>query len=115
LVCFSIDDPVSYENVIDKWILEIRQYYPSTPVILVGTKRDSRDNEATINDLILRNQRPILYHEGLKMKEAIGAKDYVECSSLDCHDIDRVFEFAARLALKKSSKKTSKRKFCTMS
>ena len=38
LLCFAVDNHVSYGNVRDTWIEEIRHHCPKTPVILVGTK-----------------------------------------------------------------------------
>ena len=38
LLCFAVDNHVSYGNVRDTWIQEIRHHCPKTPVILVGTK-----------------------------------------------------------------------------
>ena len=38
LLCFAVDNHVSYGNVRDTWIQEIRHHCPRTPVILVGTK-----------------------------------------------------------------------------
>lgn len=63
LVCFSIEDPDSYHNVAEKWIPEIRQYYPSVPVLLVGTKRDLRFNDATVTQLLKVDQNPIQYYQ----------------------------------------------------
>ncbi|KAK0559495.1 Rho GTPase [Tilletia horrida] len=45
LIAFSIDTPDSLENVIVKWIEEVRQICgPHVPVILVGCKKDLRDD-----------------------------------------------------------------------
>lgn len=44
LVCFSIVNPASFENVRAKWFTEIKFYCPDTPIILVGTKCDLRDD-----------------------------------------------------------------------
>ncbi len=38
LICYSVDNPVSYHNVRDIWIAEVRHHCPNVPVILVGTK-----------------------------------------------------------------------------
>jgi len=45
LIAFAIDTPDSLENVIVKWIEEVRQICgPHIPVILVGCKKDLRDD-----------------------------------------------------------------------
>ena len=42
LVCFDIANPASFENVTDKWIPEVRQFMPDTPILLVANKSDMR-------------------------------------------------------------------------
>lgn len=36
VLCFSIVAPVSYDNVLTKWIPEIRHHCPDTPILLIG-------------------------------------------------------------------------------
>lgn len=44
LIAFAIDTPDSLENVSVKWIEEVRELCgPNIPVLLVGCKRDLRD------------------------------------------------------------------------
>ncbi|KVI01009.1 Small GTPase superfamily [Cynara cardunculus var. scolymus] len=38
LLAFSLISKASYENIYRKWILELRHYAPSVPIVLVGTK-----------------------------------------------------------------------------
>lgn len=40
LLCFDLTNHASLENVQSKWIPEIRQYEPQTPIILLGSKGD---------------------------------------------------------------------------
>ncbi|KAK1160553.1 rho-related GTP-binding protein RhoU-like [Acipenser oxyrinchus oxyrinchus] len=42
IVCFSVVNPSSFQNITEKWIPEIRAYSPSTPIILVGAQTDLR-------------------------------------------------------------------------
>ncbi|XP_065920192.1 ras-related C3 botulinum toxin substrate 1-like [Dysidea avara] len=52
LMCFSLVDPNSYENIKELWHPEIRHFCPnSTPLVLVGTKLDLRDDKETIEKL----------------------------------------------------------------
>jgi len=48
LICFSLVSPASYENVRAKWFPEVSHHCPNTPVILVGTKLDLRDDPVKI-------------------------------------------------------------------
>ena len=64
---------------------EVSQRCPNTPVILVGTKLDLRDDEEAIkklNDKSSEILSPITYQEGLEMMKGIGAVKYLECSAL---------------------------------
>jgi GTPase SAR1 family protein len=38
LVCFSVDNINSLENIKDKWVPELNKYIPNTPMIIVGCK-----------------------------------------------------------------------------
>jgi small GTP-binding protein len=59
LICFSLVDPKSFENVREKWYKEIRHHCPNTPVILVGTKLDLRDDRSTLEKLLEKKMGPI--------------------------------------------------------
>lgn len=48
VMCFSIDLPDSLENIQDKWIPEVKHFCPNVPIILVGNKRDLRNDPDTI-------------------------------------------------------------------
>lgn len=43
IVCYSIDEGQSLKNVVEKWMPEVRYFCHDAPVILVGNKKDLRD------------------------------------------------------------------------
>ena len=51
LVCFSIINPDSYDNVREKWVPEIQKHWRQAPFLLVGTQMDLRTDPATITNL----------------------------------------------------------------
>ena len=116
LVCFSVVNWASFENVWLKWYPEIRHHCPSTPIVLVGTKLDLRDDNETIKQLKKSDLVSITYTEGQEMKETIGAAKYVECSSLTQKGLDAVFEQAVMAVLhqKEKLKKKKREKRCTI-
>ncbi|KAN0031380.1 hypothetical protein ACTFIV_005244 [Dictyostelium citrinum] len=101
ILCFSIDSPTSYENITKKWIPEIKQYAPSkhTPIILLGTKCDLREDENTINLLKENNQLPITNKQGLALSKEIKATVYLECSALRNEGIIEIFKQVVRCYL----------------
>ena len=45
IVCFSVDSKITLQNAKEKWIPELRHHCSNTPIILVGTKSDIRDEK----------------------------------------------------------------------
>jgi len=99
LICFAIDSPDSLENVENKWFPEILQFCPGLPIILVGCKKDLRNNSAVIEELRKFDQKPVTYEQGKEVAERIGAIKYLECSARNRDGVNAVFECAARAAL----------------
>ena len=95
LVCFSVTEPETLENVKQKWLTEIRILTPKSPFLLVGMKTDLRDDTQTIAKLTEKELRPVSMLQGIKMAKSLGAKEYVECSSINLVGVKRVFETAA--------------------
>ena len=70
LMCFSIDSPDSLENIPEKWTPEVRHFCPNVPIILVGNKKDLRNDENTKRELMKMKQvirAPSQYKNGLSM------------------------------------------------
>ena len=81
LVCFSVVMPVSFRNIKEKWISEIRYYCPSKPYILVGLQSDLRGNRDVVDSLAKEKERPIEALKAEKLAKSIGAVKYMECSA----------------------------------
>jgi len=105
IITFSVINEGSFENVKAKWISEVTHFCPSTPVILVGTKTDLRNNLAVVkkqsgSDVVITKE------QGIQMAKDIHAVNYLECSALTQEGLKNVFEEAVRAA--RSHKKKSK-------
>ena len=99
LVCFSLTSPASYENVRSKWFPEIIHHCPHTPIILVGTKLDLRENKENVEKLKQTNLFPITTVQGLQMGKDIKAVRYLECSALSQKGLKLIFDVAIRAVL----------------
>ena len=108
LVCFSIDNPVSFENISEKWTPEVQHFCPNAPIILVGNKKDLRNDDTTKQELAKTKEEPVKAEEGRSMAERINAFAYMECSAKTKEGVREVFETATRAALQAKKKKKSR-------
>ncbi|XP_041931203.1 uncharacterized protein LOC121694874 isoform X11 [Alosa sapidissima] len=99
LMCFAIDKPSSLESISKKWAPELKHFCPNAPIILVGNKKDLRNDEHARRELAKRNQEPVKQEEGWDMAIRIDAFGYMECSAKTMEGVREVFELAARAAL----------------
>ena len=63
LVCFSVVQMSSFDNVKSKWIAEVTNYNPTTPILLVGTKSDLRNDPAMMEKLRNENKEVVTTRE----------------------------------------------------
>jgi len=94
LLCFSVVNHPSFVNVKDRWYTEIKHHCPTTPILLVGTKIDLREDEATLDELAKSNKKPISQAEAETMVKELGALNYLECSALNQNGLKNVFDQA---------------------
>uniref|UniRef100_A0AAX7SZ20 Ras homolog family member C n=1 Tax=Astatotilapia calliptera TaxID=8154 RepID=A0AAX7SZ20_ASTCA len=105
LMCFSIDSPDSLENIPEKWTPEVKHFCPNVPIILVGNKKDLRNDEHTRRELAKMKQEPVKPEEGRDMANRISAFGYLECSAKTKDGVRDVFEMATRAALQVRKRK----------
>ncbi|RHZ74435.1 Rho GTPase [Aspergillus turcosus] len=111
LIGFAVDTPDSLENVKHKfplqWIEEANERCPGVPIILVGLKKDLREDPLAIEEMRKKSLRFVTSREGSETATQIGARKYLECSSLTGEGVDDVFEAATRAALLTFDKRKS--------
>jgi len=112
LICFSIVNPTSYENVQAKWYPELVHYSPGEAIILVGTKVDLRSDSAIQEKLKAVGQSPITVEQGNDLAKKVSAVSYMECSAKTQEGLKEVFDEAVKAVLFSSNKK--KRGRCTL-
>ncbi|ELK15096.1 Transforming protein RhoA [Pteropus alecto] len=81
LMCFSIDSPDSLENIPEKWTPEVKHFCPNVPIILVGNKKDLRNDEHTRRELAKMKQAwsgaGFCILENTKNEEILNSLKYV--------------------------------------
>ncbi|KYQ93522.1 Rho GTPase [Tieghemostelium lacteum] len=103
LICYSVVNPPSYQNVLDKWYVELMTHTAKIPIVLVGTQNDLRTDKETLDLLTLKQQSPITYEQGMMMRKKIQAKAFTECSVLSQKGVKQVFECAIKAYLENQS------------
>jgi small GTP-binding protein len=94
LMCSSVADRTSFDNIKNKWVDEIKQYVKNPMFLLVGRKQDLRESA----------ESPVSPQEGEALKDQIGAFAYVEYSAIKCQGLKDAFDKAIVYAANPPSK-----------
>ncbi|KAI6186143.1 hypothetical protein M3Y98_00100600 [Aphelenchoides besseyi] len=100
LVCYSVESIESLQHIKEKWIPEIRYFCPSTPILIVGNKKDLRSQEKS------ENLVPISVAE--EYAKAFSSAQLIECSSKSRENIKVVFQSAIRVATDTRNRRSNK-------
>ena len=111
MICYSIVEPDTLENVPEKWVPEVRHFCPGVQFILVGCKEDARTVQSFLDDLKTKGQKPVPRTDAQATADKIGAFDYLECSAKESTGVQEVFQTATRAAMSKSK---GKKKGCML-
>ncbi|KAG9304883.1 hypothetical protein G9A89_010745 [Geosiphon pyriformis] len=115
MICFSVDNRDSLENIESKWMEEIVENCPGVKIVLVALKCDLRTDENTRRNMSRYGLKPVSYEEGLLVARNIQASRYLECSAKHNRGVKEAFEQAAQvsiLARPKGAPNDSKRVRC---
>lgn len=82
-----------------QWIEEANERCPNVPIILVGLKKDLRDDPVAVEEMRKKSLKFVTERQGEAVAQEVGARKYLECSSLSGEGVDDVFEAATRAAL----------------
>jgi Ras-related C3 botulinum toxin substrate 1 len=110
----------------------VSHHCPNTPLLLVGTKLDLREDTETINRLREKNLAPVSFEQGMQKQKEINAVKYecavmlcanvrdaacacaccryMECSALTQKGLKQVFDEAIRAVLNPPVTKKGKKK-----
>lgn len=98
-ICFSISEPDSFENITRYWIPELQQNSLKLQIILIGLKKDLRNDQQIIQQLSQRELTPISTEQGIAKAREIGALAYCECSSLTNDNINELLSATTRISI----------------
>lgn len=110
LLAYSIISPASLDNIANKWYPEISHYCPNTPVILVGTKADLRNDQHIISRLAEKNISLTTPEQGQAVGKQINATKTLECSALTQKGLKDVFDECIRAVVAPQPKHHKKKK-----
>jgi len=113
LIAFSVGSPESFKNVREKWWPEIAQFCKDTPLIVVATKTDLRQDEDTRRTLGAQGKMPVTSEQGAEVASEIGAK-YIECSAKMGSGVREVFTLALQESMKCKNTNTRRRPKCVV-
>ena len=102
LICFSVVNAVSFDNITAKWYPEVIHYCPDIPQILVGTKMDLRA------DFKNEGKETISTEQGELLSKKIRAVKYMECSAKTGESLKSVFDEAIKSVLFSPKKRKNK-------
>ncbi|XP_004139348.1 rac-like GTP-binding protein ARAC7 isoform X2 [Cucumis sativus] len=108
VLAFSLISRASYENILKKWMPELRRFAPNVPIILVGTKLDLREDRRYANEQM--HYDVITSAQGEELRKQIGASAYIECSAKTQQNVKAVFDTAIKVVLQPPRRREVTRK-----
>lgn len=106
IICFSIANPTSFDNVKNKWLPEVKHHDPKLPILLVGTQTDLRTDPQVLEKLKKQNQIPITQKQGKVMAKQIQAAKYLECAAITQEGLNEVFVEVVHIYFRNLTKQT---------
>ncbi|KAL7716912.1 Rho family GTPase [Entamoeba marina] len=103
LVCYSVDDQNSYENVEVKWVPEVTHFCKEAKIILAATKVDRRKDK-TCNCLASSKCQ--------ELANRVGAAGHMECSSKTGTNVKELFKLAIDVVKGQAEVKEKKQDGC---
>ena len=110
VLMFSVVGQSSFVNVKERWVVELRQHRPKTPILLVGTKSDLRGKQG--------NEWEVSRQQVDDIVRELDLAGYVECSAQDGTGLRKVIDEAIRIAneapITPETEKKKKKKDCSI-
>uniref|UniRef100_A0A183TZC0 Ras-like GTP-binding protein Rho1 n=1 Tax=Toxocara canis TaxID=6265 RepID=A0A183TZC0_TOXCA len=118
LACYSVERPESIKNIREKWIPEIRRFCPEVPILIVGNKKDIRNERErqkrmpNVENECSTSHNPggvlVDLDEAAACAKEFGAYKVIECSAKTKEGVRHVFDTAIRIAMSHRAKNSSR-------
>jgi len=112
LLCYSIVAPSSLDNCKQKWFPEISHHCPEARTILVGLKKDLRNDADTLAKLAEKRLHPVTPEEAQKLCKELGCVKHLECSARTHDGLQQLFNEAIRVCVTPNAGRSKKKKGC---
>eukprot|EP01090_Pellita_catalonica_P000933 TRINITY_DN10667_c0_g1_i1.p1 TRINITY_DN10667_c0_g1~~TRINITY_DN10667_c0_g1_i1.p1 ORF type:complete len:204 (-),score=32.74 TRINITY_DN10667_c0_g1_i1:107-673(-) len=107
LICFSMLNKISLENVKEKWSPEVNHFCPDIPKLLIGTKSDLIKEHSKTDEIVSEETAQ-------HFAKSIGAEQFIACSSFTGDNLKTVFDTAVKTVLVPSRRKGKLRSRCSI-
>jgi len=114
LLCYSIVAPSSLDNCKQKWHPEISHHCPEARTILVGLKKDLRNDAETLAKLAEKRLHPVTPEEAQKLCKELGCVKHLECSARTHDGLQQLFNEAIRVCVTPNAGHSKKKRGCNL-
>lgn len=114
LLCYSIVAPSSLDNCKQKWYPEISHHCPEARTILVGLKKDLRNDTDTLAKLAEKRLHPVTPEEAQKLCKELGCVKHLECSARTREGLSQLFKEAIQVCVTPNAGHAKKKKGCVL-
>lgn len=113
IVCYSVERVQSLKSVQEKWIPEIRRFCPDVPILVVGNKKDirnDRERQGRIkDDGNSENSRQLVnFDDAVACAKEFSSHKVIECSAKTKEGVRNVFDTAIRIAIAHRASRSSR-------
>jgi len=112
LMFYSVGLPSSAENIKAKWANEVRLHCPDTPLYLIASQCDLRENPKTIEALATRKEKPVSTDQGRQLAKDIKAFGYSELSAKTGTGYREIFDIVLRYVINERKQQKIPGKVC---
>ncbi len=124
MLCYPVNSIDSFERIRTYWVRELKEHAPKASFVVVGTKKDIRDEARHNLELLKRTlqgsekemegrihleaefaEKFVSFDRGKRLSNEIGAQNFYECSSMYREGTRDLFESVAMMAMQKSRRK----------